>query len=145
MNRRPTTLQSPRQPLPGIAAAAFAYACGYALRYGLVEPEKLGAACERAKPWWCAPRTAFIVFTEWNGFGWLSVALAALAVALLVSAGRGRAAAGPRVHGLATAAMISGGAGLVLYNTTFAAAAVIVALLVLCGRPVAGAASEHAP
>lgn len=119
------------QPLPGIFAAALAFCAGYAVRYGLVEPEKFGAACEKAGPWWCAPRTAFIVFTEWNGFGWLSLALAAIAVGLMVAAGRTQ---GQRIHTLAMVTMVTGGAGLVLYNSTFSSVAVIVGLLLLCRR-----------
>ncbi len=121
----------PLQPLAGIVAAALAFSAGYAVRYGLVEPEKFGAACEKAGPWWCTPRTAFIVFTEWNGFGWLSLALAALAVGLTVAAGRTQ---GQRIHAIAMATMLTGGAGLVLYNSTFSSVAVVVGLLLLCRR-----------
>ncbi len=121
------------QPLPGLIAAALAGAAGYAVRYGLVEPEKFGAACERAGPWWCVPRTAFIVFTEWNGFGWLSVALAAIGIAAMLRAGRATVG----VHVLALGAMLTGGAGLILYNATFSSIAVVAAMLLLCRRPAA--------
>lgn len=111
------------QPLPG-AALAFATAIiAYAVRYGFVEPERLGVACEKAGPWWCGPRTAFIVFTEWNGFGWASLALAALS---LVWMARRRDPAR-----LALVALVIGGAGLVLYNATLSTVAVVAAVLLL--------------
>jgi len=111
------------QPLPG-AALAFATAIiAYGVRYGFVEPEQLGAACEKARPWWCGPRTAFIVFTEWNGLGWASLALAALALVWLA-----RRRDPTR---LALAALAVGGAGLLLYNATLSTVAVVVAVLVL--------------
>lgn len=71
------------------------------------------------------------MFTEWNGFGWLSLALAAIAVGLTVAAGRTQ---GQRIHILAMVTMVTGGAGLVLYNSTFSSVAVVVGLLLLCRR-----------
>ncbi|MEK9752602.1 MAG: hypothetical protein VW338_05240 [Rhodospirillaceae bacterium] len=135
------------QPLPGIALATLAYVCGYAVRYGLVEPERFGAACEKAGPWWCAPRTGFIVFTHWNGFGWAGLAIAALGVGLALRAARRDGRLGgttPAVHALAMAAMAVGGAGLVLYNSAFSAVAVVAALLLLCRRPAPGEAPHQA-
>ncbi|MGE4220901.1 MAG: hypothetical protein AB7G39_15745 [Alphaproteobacteria bacterium] len=111
--------------LGGVLAAGAAAVGGYAVRYAFVEPERLGAACERSGPWWCPFRTGLIVFTEFGGFGWLAL-LAALAGlgALLAS----RATAARR---LAFAAMILGGAGMILYNATLSTAAVVLALLCL--------------
>jgi len=111
------------QPLPGAIAALVAAIAGYTVRYQLVEPERLGAACERSGPWWCVSRTAFIMFTEWNGFGWLSVGLCALAAVLFFS--------GRRPTGLAMAAMSAGGAGLILYNASFSVVAVVAAAVLL--------------
>ena len=111
------------QPLPGAILAAVAAGLGYAIRYGLVEPDELGAACERTAPWWCLPRRLFIMFTEWNGFGWLSLALAAAAAIWLV---RGR---DPLVPALL--ALGFGGAGLILYNATFSTVAVVAGVLIL--------------
>jgi len=111
------------QPLPGVTLAFATAAIAYAVRYGFVEPERLGAACEKAGPWWCGPRSAFIVFTEWNGFGWASLALAALA---LVAMACRRDLALP-----AMAALAIGGAGLVLYNATLSTVAVVAAVLLL--------------
>jgi hypothetical protein len=111
------------QPLPGAMLTASTALIAYAVRYGFVEPEQLGAACEQSGPWWCGPRTAFIVFTEWNGFGWTSLALAALA---LVWMARRR---DPAL--LALISLAVGGAGLVLYNATLSTVAVVTAVLLL--------------
>lgn len=111
------------QPLPGVALAALTAFLGYAVRYGLVEPDRFGAACERTNPWWCLPRRLFIVFTEWNGFGWLSLALAAWAA---ISLFRDRDPLAP-----ALLALGFGGAGLLLYNATFSTVAVVAGVLVL--------------
>ena len=111
------------QPLPGVVLCIMTAVAGYAIRYGFVEPDRLGAACERGNPWWCLPRRLFIMFTEWNGFGLASVALAATAALLLV---RGR---DPMV--LALLALAFGGAGLILYNATFSTVAVVAAALIL--------------
>lgn len=123
-------------PLAGLLLCAAAYLVGYAVRYRLVEPEAMGAACERGDPWWCGPRTGFIMFTEWNGFGWVALALVALAVAAAVA---GRPAA---MRILALASLAVGGFGLILYNATMAAAAVVVALLCLARRHHAAKAGD---
>lgn len=102
-----------------LALAALAAAAGWGLRYAVVEPEALGEACRIGGPWWCPLRTALIVATEWGGLG-IAGALAAVAAIFV----RGRAA-----YFLIAVAMVLGGAGLYLYNTTFAAAAVLIALL----------------
>ena len=121
MSRRPKLRAL--QPLPGVALALVAAMAGYVVRYGFVEPERMGAACEAGRPWWCGPRTAFIVFTEWKGFGWLALVLAALA-AFWFARGRDHVL-------LALAAMAAGGAGMVLYNATHSTVAVIAAVIVL--------------
>lgn len=115
------------QPLPGVILAAAAAVTGYILRYGFVEPDRLGAACERGNPWWCMPRRLFIMVTEWNGLGWISVAVAATAVVLLA---RGR-----NPLPAAMLALGFGGTGMILYNATFSTVAVVAALLVLAHRP----------
>lgn len=115
-------------PLAGVLLCATAYLAGHLIRYGLVEPEAMGAACERGDPWWCGLRTGFIVFTQWGGFGWLALGLAALAAGAIAARRPGAARA------LALAAMTVGGFGLVLYNATLAAVAVVVALLCAARR-----------
>ena len=111
------------QPLPGVALAFVTAIIAYAVRYSFIEPEQLGAACEKSGPWWCGPRTAFIVFTEWKGFGWIALALTALAALWFV---RGRDPLLP-----ALLAMAAGGAGMVLYNATLSTVAVIAAVVLL--------------
>lgn len=98
---------------------------GYGIRYTFVEPEAMGAACERANPWWCPIRTGFIVFTRWDGFGWLAVALAAAAVAALLLR---RLAPSRR---FAAAALVAGGFGMILYNATLSVPAAVIAGLCL--------------
>jgi hypothetical protein len=88
------------------------------LRYDFIEPEALGAACQSGTPWWCAPRTALIVLTQWNLFG--TLAIAAAVAALLPLPGRVL---------LAHAALCIAGAGVVLYNASYCAAALVLALL----------------
>jgi hypothetical protein len=108
---------------PAVAAiilAALAYGVAWVTRYGVVEPQEIGTFCRAADaPLWCGARTALIRVTEVGGLGLASIALAAGA---LVAGGRAA-----RV--LVMAAMVSGGAGLILYNTTYAALGVLVALL----------------
>lgn len=111
------------QPLPGVGLAVAAAIAGYAVRYGFVEPAEIGALCHAARPWWCGLRTGFIVFTEWQGFGWLSLSLAALAIVWLA---RGRDALP-----WALAALATGGAGMVLYNATLSTVAAVTAVIVL--------------
>jgi hypothetical protein len=111
--------------LGGALLCAACAGLAYGIRYAFVEPEAMGAACERTHPWWCPIRTGFIVFTEWRGFGWLAVALAAGAVvALLV-----RHTACTRR--LATAALIAGGFGMILYNAALSVPAAVIAGLCL--------------
>ncbi|MEO5336070.1 MAG: hypothetical protein H7841_04110 [Magnetospirillum sp. WYHS-4] len=99
-----------------VAATA---ALAWVVRYQFVEPETLGNACEAANQglWWCSWRTGFIVFTKWRGFGIGAGILAVLAVM-----------APPRLaFRFVVAAMVAGGMGLLLYDTAYAATAVLFA------------------
>ncbi len=131
---KPNDISRDAEPARGLAAlaglllCAAAYLVGYAVRYRLVEPEAMGAACERGDPWWCGLRTGFIMFTQWNGFGWAALALVVLAVAAAV------ASRPATMRALALAALTIGGFGLILYNATMAAVAVVLALLCLARR-----------
>lgn len=113
------TLFGPASPLGGVILAAAAFACALGLRYGFIEPEAMGAACEDGGPAWCVPRTVLIVFTEWNGFGWLAL------VFLVLTVWPGRRGAAWYAH----LALGTAGAGMVLYNATFSAAAAVLAIL----------------
>lgn len=109
----------------GLLVCALSFVAGYVIRYQFVEPEAMGAACERGDPWWCPLRTGFIMFTEMNGFGWLSLLLAVVAVVLLARGG----ARGARW--IAVIAMIAAGLGMILYNNTMSVPAAILALICL--------------
>jgi len=111
--------------LGGVIACVLAYGAGYLIRYGFVEPEALGAACERTHPWWCPLRTGFIVFTQWKGFSSLALLLAVITAVALA---RGKA---ERARRLGFAAMVVAGLGLILYNTTLSVPAAILALICL--------------
>jgi hypothetical protein len=112
------------RPVGGVLLAVVAAVVATGVRYRFIEPEALGAACEGGGPWWCAPRTLLIVATELGAFGML--ALAAAVAALLI---------GTRRHAYsAHAALLVGGAGLILYNATFSGIAVVLALLTLAFR-----------
>jgi len=111
------------QPLPGVALAFATAMLAALVRHHFVEPDRLGLSCQTVNPWWCTPRTLFIVFSQGNGYGWISAGLAVLAVLWLW---RGR---DPVVF--AVVAMGFGGAGLMLYNVTMSCVAVVVAALVL--------------
>lgn len=122
----------------GVLIAAAGGAAGHAVRYRFIEPEALGRACERLEVWWCALRAALSAFVAWGGFGWAALALAALALLAALrhrpwAAGHGayaRRMAAP----LAFAAMAVGGAGLMLYNGTGSAVALVTAGLALARR-----------
>ena len=109
--------------LGGVLAAAAAAVAGYAVRYSFVEPDRFGAACEGGGPWWCPFRTGLIVVTQFGGIGWLALIAALAGLGALMAA---RVTAARR---LALAAMILGGAGMVLYNASFSAVAFVLALL----------------
>lgn len=107
------------RPLGGVLLALVAALVAYALRYRFIEPEALGAVCASHGPWWCAPRTLLIVATQWNLFGILALAAALLA---WLPKMRWRSE-------LAHAALAISGAGIVLYNASYCAAALVLALL----------------
>ncbi|MEQ9557245.1 MAG: hypothetical protein RIG67_15860 [Rhodospirillales bacterium] len=121
------TLSAPfkaARPLGGLVLAGAAALLGLGIRYGFIEPERIGAACEQAGPWWCVLRRGLMA-----ALGWSVLGLAALVCALLGFLPN------PRRHALAAhGALILGGAGLVLYNATAASAAVVLALIALALR-----------
>lgn len=107
------------RPLGGVILALVAGIVATRLRYDFIEPEALGAACQSATAWWCAPRTALIVATQWNLFGILALAAA---VAGLLPMLRANVL-------LAHIALAIAGAGMVLYNASYCAVALVLALL----------------
>jgi hypothetical protein len=116
---RPTLRQA--ACLAAIAVAALSY--GFYLRYALIENATVGIACEGSGAnWLCANRrTAIALFTP-QAFG--LVAFAAALLNLLR----------PSVVFWALA-LLSGGAGIVLYNTALSALAAALLILSLA-RPV---------
>lgn len=124
------------QPLPGVVLAFTALVLAGIVRRHFVEPDLLGLACQTGNPWWCTPRTLFIMFSQWNGYGWASIMFAALAALWLL---RGR---DPMLF--AMVALGFGGAGLALYNVTFSCVAVVVAVLILTQRRVQVVAVDDA-
>ncbi len=111
-----------------VALGVVSAGIGWLLRYQAVEPAVFGAMCRAdVPPGWCPLRTGLIVAIELGGPG-----VAALALAVAALAVKGRAA-----RLLCALAMVAGGAGLILYNASLAAAGVLVALLraTRLGRP----------
>lgn len=115
--------------LIGLAATGVGVALARVLRYRVIEPIAITELCLTEAPWWCPLRTGLIVFMQWGGLGWVAGALVVLALI-------GRAAGGGTVAiAAAVLAMAMGGVGLVLYNATLAALALVLGGLVLAGRP----------
>jgi hypothetical protein len=122
------------------AAVAAAFAAVFALRYGLVEPEALGHACQAAgAPWWCLPRGAVVQAFHARIPGLASLALG-IAAHVPWSAFGGGARLGrlwaflDRPRTLAALALVVGAMGLVLYNATWAAIGFVLGL-VRAARP----------
>ena len=105
-------------------AAAFA---GAAVRYWFYEPDVYGAICYYDYPWWCVFRTFIAVETRYFGFGWTALASASFALA--------RIWMGASCRPYAFGALVIGGMGLLLYDTTLSAPAVLLATLSLVRAP----------
>jgi hypothetical protein len=107
-------------PLTGlIVAFAAAVAASAALRYGLMESDALHGVCAAASDdWRCAARRyAPHLFID-QRIGWLALSAGALAMAT-------------RIPVLVAVAVISGGAGLILYSADYAAAGLLLGLISL--------------
>jgi hypothetical protein len=120
---RPLHRPSPRQTAILAAIAALGLGYGFYLRYGLIEQSAIGIACESdGTSWLCATRrTAIALFTP-QLFG-----ITALGAALLNLLR-------PSVVFWAIA-LLTAGAGIVLYNVALSALAVALLILSLA-RPV---------
>jgi hypothetical protein len=116
--------------LAGIVVCLLAALGGWCVRYWFYEPDIFGAICYAENPWWCIFRTIIAVETRNFGTGWTSLGLAAIA---LIRIARGRSGTG-----FAYAALVVGGIGLILYDTTLSAPAVLIALLSLVRAPERG-------
>ena len=119
---RPLFLPTPRQALVLAAIGLTALACGFYLRYFVIEQSSVGIACGTGlDTWLCASRrTAIALFTP------QAIGLAALAAALLNLIR-------PSLV-LWALALVTGGIGIVLYNVALSALAVALLILSLA-RP----------
>jgi hypothetical protein len=100
-----------------IVTALLVLALAAAFRYLVVEPRAMGFACsETPQPWWCAPREIIIQAHLKNVWGW--VAAISGIVALLL-----------RQKWAASIAVITGLAGIVLYDTSLASFGFLLGLL----------------
>ncbi|MCQ9377617.1 hypothetical protein [Methyloversatilis sp. XJ19-49] len=107
-------------PVTGlIVAFTAAVAASATLRYGLMESDVLHGLCAAASDdWRCAARRyAPQLFID-QRIGWLALAAGALAMAT-------------RIPMLAAVAVVSGGAGLILYSADYAAAGLLLGLIAL--------------
>jgi len=110
-----------RQIAALVVIAAIALTYGFVMRYAVIQNSAIGIGCETASTLLCTSRYATIVLFQLQMFG--AVALAAALFNLCR----------PRIV-LVAVALISGGAGIVLYNTVLSAFAVA-ALILSLARP----------
>ena len=110
-----------------VVACFIAALTGAAIRYWFYEPETFGSICYYEYPWWCVFRTFIAVESKYFGLGWTATTLATIGLV--------RIAMGRRPHGFAYAALVIGGIGLILYDTTMSAPAVLFAALSLVRAP----------
>jgi hypothetical protein len=131
-----STLFTTARPSGAILLALAGAAIGTLLRFALVEPEAMGAACETAGPWWCDVRLDLILASDGGLFGWIALALT-IAASLLPE----RRHAVPGHVGLLFA-----GFGAALYDGTPSVCALVLGTVTLAARrePVAKA-GELAP
>jgi len=96
-----------------------------ALRYGILENDALDQICQGAANGWCTAQSVlgWSIHYELFGLGGLVLGLVAWV---------------PGARWLALPALLLGGCGLLIYNTTYAAVAAVVALLAAL-RPTASA------
>jgi hypothetical protein len=112
-------------PLRLLAVAAGVMVLAAVARFQLIEPQAIGVACAAAgAPWWCLPREALVLPFHFGVPGAIAFALAA--AALFVD--------GPWGRRLAWVAMPIAAAGLILYNATWSAGAIVLALLTVVRR-----------
>ncbi|MFN0042133.1 MAG: hypothetical protein ACKVSF_02845 [Alphaproteobacteria bacterium] len=100
-----------------LAGAALAAASALALRYLFIEPAAMGQVClVSPAPWWCPLRDFVVRAFRAEGFGFLALAMAGVALFLP-----------GRVWGVL--AVFAGVFGLVLYNAGLGAVGLLVGLL----------------
>lgn len=108
------------------AAAGVVAALAAALRFQLIEPQSIGILCSGAgAPWWCLPREAVVLAFHFEVMGALALALGV--AAFFVD--------GPRGTRLAWVTLPFAAAGLVLYNATWAAPAILLGFMAVVREP----------
>ena len=112
-------------PLRFLAAAAAVMVIAVLARFQLIEPQAIGITCSAPNaPWWCLPREVLVLPFHFGVPGVIAFVLAAA----------GFFVDGPWGRRLAWIAMPIAAAGLILYNATWSAAAIVLALLVMKQR-----------
>lgn len=115
-----------------LVIAVVAFFCGMALRYEFYEPDIYGAICYEQNPWWCVFRTMIAVGSKRYMFGWTSEVLMVFGAFMVV---RGRDIRWPFYFAAAI-----GGLGLMLYDQTVSAPAVLLSIILLVRAPERAAA-----
>lgn len=106
----------------GITVGAAMLCAAMAVRYLMIEPRDVGAACQAGLgPWWCPMRQALVALFLNNVIG-----LAALVLAVLAHVVSGRSTL---AHASAVVAVGLGAVGLVLYNAGLGAPAFLLGLM----------------
>lgn len=123
---RPTTARPPAGPSVGLATPRMwrwlaitivVLSLAAAFRYLVVEPRSMGFACsETPTPWWCAPRE-WVIMLHLNNV-WGAVALASGILALFF-----------RQNWALPVALVTGLAGMMLYDTSLSAIGFLFALM----------------
>lgn len=104
----------------GLVSLAMGCLLGWATRYFIVEPDQMQALCAAVPPpAWCAARLLLIELTFRGTWGLVAVGAAVAAWVLR----------GPAPAVFVVIALLAGGIGLYLYDTNWAASAVLAALL----------------
>ena len=113
-------------PLRFLAAAAAVMALAVLARFQLIEPQAIGVTCAaQGAPWWCLPREALVLPFHFGVPGAIAFVLAIVGFFL----------DGPWARRLAWIAMPVAAAGLILYDATWSAGAIVLALLTVVRRP----------
>jgi hypothetical protein len=119
-------------PLRFLAVAVGVMALAVLVRFQLIEPQAIGIACSApGAPWWCLPREALVLPFHFGVPGVIALALAVVGCFL----------EGPWARRLAWIAMPVAAAGLILYNATWSAPAIVLALLTIVRGPPAATAT----
>lgn len=119
-------------PLRFLAVAVGVMALAVLVRFQLIEPQAIGIACSApGAPWWCLPREALVLPFHFGVPGVIALALAVVGFFL----------EGPWARRLAWIVMPVAAAGLILYNATWSAPAIVLALLTIVRGPPAATAT----